>query len=292
MLRYVIIIEEAHNIVGRSGDATPSEDFANPKAHACEFVCRMLAELRGPGVGIVIIDQLPSAVAPEVIKNTATKLALRQVANEDREELGGTMLFSDIEMQDIARLQIGDAFFFTEGYYGPRRIKTVNLHQQLNFGAPVSDEELAKHIQCEKWFQQAALTRQRSELAQLKEYMDAFDDKRIRIAGSAKCLLADYQSLLDHVVSGQSQTQEVAVIRQARMLRSQLIGSYRSFRKGPYRAYLSNGVESPGANRKTEALRESLIQRFESVIEPDVNSLLGVIDRLIRNCIKFTEQGE
>ena len=106
-LHHVTVIEEAHNIVGRSGAAKASEDIADPKAFAAQYVSRMLAELRALGEGIIIADQLPSAVAPEVVRNTGTKLAHRLVSNEDREDLGGAMLLGETEIEEIARLSPG-----------------------------------------------------------------------------------------------------------------------------------------------------------------------------------------
>lgn len=114
---YAIGLEEAHVIMGRTGGARPAEDNPDAKAHATDFICIMLAELRAYGVCIIIIDQLPSAIAPEVTKITGSKLAFRQVAYEDRQVLGGTMLFGDVEMEEIVRLQPGQGFFFTEGYF-------------------------------------------------------------------------------------------------------------------------------------------------------------------------------
>jgi len=59
-LRHVVVIEEAHNIVGTMESSTPSESYADPRAFAAQFVCQMLAELRALGVGIIIVDQSPS----------------------------------------------------------------------------------------------------------------------------------------------------------------------------------------------------------------------------------------
>ena len=50
-LHHVTVIEEAHNIVGRTGSAKASEEIADPKAFAAHYVSRMLAELRGLGGG-------------------------------------------------------------------------------------------------------------------------------------------------------------------------------------------------------------------------------------------------
>ena len=135
-LTHVTVLEEAHNIVGRAGEARASEEAADPKAFAAQYVSRMLAELRALGEGIVIADQLPSAVAPEVVKNTGTKLAHRLVANQDREDLGGTMLLDGAGMEELARLQPGEAYFYSESTFRPRRCRGLPTHLYLGMGQP------------------------------------------------------------------------------------------------------------------------------------------------------------
>ncbi|TFH03797.1 MAG: ATP-binding protein, partial [Spirochaetales bacterium] len=56
-LHHIIVIEEAHNIVGRTGQAIASEEVVDPKAFAAQYVSRMLAEMRALGEGIIIADQ-------------------------------------------------------------------------------------------------------------------------------------------------------------------------------------------------------------------------------------------
>jgi hypothetical protein len=129
--RYIIIIEEAHNIVGRKGSASPSPDVADPKSFAAEAVCRALLEFRGLGVCVLIVDQFPSSVAPEVVRATTTKLVFRLTEEEDRNTVSQSMLLNSIEREELARLIKGEAFFFTEGFYKSRRIETVNLHERI-----------------------------------------------------------------------------------------------------------------------------------------------------------------
>ena len=164
-LTHVTVLEEAHNIVGRAGEAKASEEAADPKAFAAQYVSRMLAELRALGEGIVIADQLPSAVAPEVVKNTGTKLAHRLVANQDREDLGGTMLLDGAGMEDLARLQPGEAYFYSESTYRPRRCRGLPTHIYLGMGQPSDSEDppeipqppgremFASLVREEPWFQ-------------------------------------------------------------------------------------------------------------------------------------------
>ena len=151
-LHHVTVIEEAHNIVGRTGSAKASEEIADPKAFAAQYISRMLAELRALGEGIIISDQLPSAVAPEVVKNTGTKLAHRLVSNEDREDLGGAMLLGGTEIEEIARLKPGEAYFYTEGLHLPRRVRCLNANVYLNLTEFIDADSLKSVITEEKWF--------------------------------------------------------------------------------------------------------------------------------------------
>jgi ribosomal protein L40E len=154
-LHHVTVIEEAHNIVGRTGEAKASEEVADPKAFAAQYISRMLAELRALGEGIIIADQLPSAVAPEVVKNTGTKLAHRLVSNDDREQLGGAMLLAASEIQELARLRPGEAYFYSEGLYQPRRVRCLNANAYLHLDAITSEmmgAGIVDYIGSTDWF--------------------------------------------------------------------------------------------------------------------------------------------
>jgi hypothetical protein len=126
-LRYVIFLEEAHVIFGRRSGGAASEELADTDAAIADVISRMLVELRALGVGVVLSDQHPSRLDSAAVKSVGSILAFRQVHKEDREELGSSMLFKEVQMQEIARLRPGEAFFFTEGYFGPQRIITPNL---------------------------------------------------------------------------------------------------------------------------------------------------------------------
>jgi len=171
-LHHVTVIEEAHNIVGRTGSARASEDIADPKAFAAQYVSRMLAELRALGEGIIIADQLPSTVASEVVKNTGTKLAHRLVSNEDREDLGGAMLLGNAETEEIARLPVGEAYFYTEGLHRPRRVHCLNANAYLKLGDFPETNEIVGSIQKEEWFIDGCVKRAIALRRQLSATMD------------------------------------------------------------------------------------------------------------------------
>ena len=290
-ISYVFALEEAHVIMGRTTDAKPSEDNPDAKAHATEFICRMLAELRAYKVGIIIIDQLPSAIAPEVIKITGTKLAFLQVDAEDRQVLGSAMLFGDVEMEDIARLPTGDAFFFPEGYFRARRIRTVNLHEQFDLNSELSDDELLAYIREEQWFKEAAANRISTELDQVKDYMDRFDRRKNNIGRKVKNLLKVYEFILEPKNGQLKKRRLAALVRRLRALKRELITTYSQFMEGPYRRYSQLRDSLDTQDSDLNALVESLDNRFESVTKAGTRGLLGVIDRVMKNCVRLNLRG-
>lgn len=282
--RYVIIIEEAHNIVGSTGKALPSEEVADPKAFAAEYVVRMLAELRALGVGIVIVDQLPSAVAPEVIKSTTSKLAFRQVAQEDREELGASMLFGKTEIEEIARLETGEAFFFTEGYHNPRRIKATNLHDRFDFDVLTINENIIPYLRDDAWFQKAALNRAISEITQLREQMDRFDDERLQLIQEWLVLLHRYDMIVGKPNTEQRRMELVKIRNEARELEQRLFTSYNLFLRKSYRRFIDSRERFEILDEGVQEMRDDLINRFESVTGPDVRKSLDTINEFINRC--------
>ncbi len=61
---------------------------------AVESFSNLLAEIRAYGQGIVVLDQVPTKLAPDVIKNTNLKIAHRIVDEADRKVLAGSMAMS------------------------------------------------------------------------------------------------------------------------------------------------------------------------------------------------------
>lgn len=158
-LHHVTVVEEAHNIVGKYGQAKASENTPDPKAFAANYISRMLAEMRALGECMIIADQLPSAVAAEVVKNTGTKLAHRLVSNDDREDLGGAMLLDKNQAEEIARLKPGEAYYYTEGLHLPRRIRCLNANDYLQLTDFIDAGELLSLIATDNWFLDGCIRR-------------------------------------------------------------------------------------------------------------------------------------
>ena len=117
-IRHVIVIEEAHNLIGPEAEEQSGSE-ANPKQAATAFVVKMLAEVRALKEGIIIADQLPTVMAQEVLKNTGLKIGLRITSEDDRLLLGGTMAANSLQLEQMATFAVGEALIFYEGLMRP-----------------------------------------------------------------------------------------------------------------------------------------------------------------------------
>jgi hypothetical protein len=177
-LRHVIVLEEAHNLVANIPEGSNPDD---PRKRAADYITRMLAEMRALAEGIVVADQLPSAVAPSVIKNTGTKLAHRLTSMDDRLEVGYTMLIGGAEVEEFARLKPGEAFYYTVDLYRPRRIKCIDSNQFLGFEGdkryPPTNKKLYNLIEAEDWFRKSAIRKLEGEIKSKNEYILTISQK-------------------------------------------------------------------------------------------------------------------
>lgn len=120
--RHVIFFEEAHNLIGPTAEPK-GENQADPKTAATAYIVKMLAEVRALGEGIVIADQLPTAMAPEVIKNTSLKIALRITAQDDRQLLGGTINANPDQLENMSIFRPGHALVSYEPLLKPFEVQ-------------------------------------------------------------------------------------------------------------------------------------------------------------------------
>lgn len=112
-VRHVIFIEEAHNIIAPSTQQAGA-DSVDPKISATAYIVKMLAEVRALREAIVIADQLPTALASEVTKNTGWKLVHRLTAQDDREQIGTAISASPVQLERMASFTSGRAFIYHE----------------------------------------------------------------------------------------------------------------------------------------------------------------------------------
>jgi hypothetical protein len=113
-LAHVTLIEEAHRLLRNVSTEQSSDVAANPKGRAIEVFANILSEIRAYGEGILVAEQIPVKLAPDVIKNTGIKIIHRLVARDDREVVGNTVNLDEVQMRYLATLRTGEAVAWTE----------------------------------------------------------------------------------------------------------------------------------------------------------------------------------
>lgn len=139
-LTHITIIEEAHRLLGNYHAENPN--VANVKGKAVETFTNILAEIRAYGEGFIIAEQIPTKLAPEIVKNTNLKVMHRIVADDDRNIMAATMNIDRNESVAVTSLQSGHAVVYSEGDWGAYEIKVP--YSKIEGGAEKDDAMVVK----------------------------------------------------------------------------------------------------------------------------------------------------
>ncbi len=126
-LRHVTILEEAHNLLRRTG--TGGGEGSNVAGKSVEMISNSIAEMRTYGEGFIIVDQSPTAVDISAIKNTNTKIVMRLPEKADFEAVGNSFALDDEQIREISRLRRGAAIVSQSGWLEP---VMVSVHRAGN----------------------------------------------------------------------------------------------------------------------------------------------------------------
>lgn len=122
-LSHILVIEEAHRLLKNVSTEKSSEDLGNPKGKAVEHFANMLAEMRSYGQGVIVAEQIPSKLAPDVIKNSSNKIIQRLVSADDQAVMANTIGLTGEEGLDLGSLKTGTALCHKEGMSLPVRVQ-------------------------------------------------------------------------------------------------------------------------------------------------------------------------
>ncbi|MGV9947020.1 ATP-binding protein [Rhodococcus aetherivorans] len=125
-LRHLLVIEEAHRLLAASGTSAQHQDFqADVRGKAVDTFAHLISEIRAYGQGVVVVDQVPSKLAPDVIKNTNLKVTHRIVAGDDRASMSSAMVMDEHQERALATLRSGQAAVFADGDDAPLLVQVA-----------------------------------------------------------------------------------------------------------------------------------------------------------------------
>lgn len=120
--RHITLVEEAHRLLTRIQPG----DSPNKKL-GVEMFADLLAEVRKYGESLIIVDQIPSKLSPEVLKNTNTKIIHKLFAKDDKEIVGDTMALDDKQKNYLSHLSPGGCVVFSQGWAKPVHVQIEQL---------------------------------------------------------------------------------------------------------------------------------------------------------------------
>lgn len=124
-LKHLFLMEEAHRIL--KNVSSGSGENADPRGNAVEMFCNMLAELRSKGQGFIVSDQIPSKLAPDIVKNTNLKILHRIVAEEDRMLIGKSMHMNESQIDYISNFLQGQGAIYSENDNEPKMVLSTHV---------------------------------------------------------------------------------------------------------------------------------------------------------------------
>jgi len=148
-LRHLLVIEEAHRLLKNVETERSTETSGNPKGKAVEHFTNMIAEMRSYGQGVIVAEQIPTKLAPDVIKNSSTKIIQRIVSADDQQTIANTVGISGDDAIQLGSLGTGFAYCHKEGMVLPTPVKIMDSYTsdagKKSLDVFVSDEELYNH---------------------------------------------------------------------------------------------------------------------------------------------------
>ncbi|MDP3939520.1 MAG: ATP-binding protein, partial [Deltaproteobacteria bacterium] len=120
-LRHLLVVEEAHRLLKRTAERSSEE--SNMAHQAIQTFANLLAELRAYGQGVVLVEQLPSKLEPDMVKHAGTKVIHRLTPRDDRDVVGDAMVLTEAQKRALAALPTGEAVVYGEGMDGAVRVR-------------------------------------------------------------------------------------------------------------------------------------------------------------------------
>lgn len=156
-LQHVLVIEEAHRLLKNVVQERQTEHLGNPRGKAVEFFANVISEMRSMGQGVAVVEQIPSKLLPDVIKNTNAKIVHRLVSHDDQALLASTLGLEEQEAIYLTSLQTGHALYAKEGMQrpievkikqtvSPQRISDYRIKREMGLKIAVDDEANAMAV--------------------------------------------------------------------------------------------------------------------------------------------------
>lgn len=101
--RHLVVVEEAHRVMAYC------ENQEAPQYKSGLMFSNFLSEVRAYGQGMMVVDQVPTRLIEDAIKNTNVKIIHKLVASDDCQRIAECIGLTEDQQKVIAKLSIGQA---------------------------------------------------------------------------------------------------------------------------------------------------------------------------------------
>ncbi len=100
---HLVVIEEAHRVMTKCTDPNLPQNRSN------QMFSSILSEVRAYGQGVMVVDQVPSRLIEDAVKNTNIKIVHKIVAADDTKLISEAMGLTNEQQGIIPKLSVGQA---------------------------------------------------------------------------------------------------------------------------------------------------------------------------------------
>ena len=107
----------------------------------------MIAEMRSYGQGVIVAEQIPTKLAPDVIKNSSNKIVQRLVAIDDQTVIANTIGISSEDSMQLGTLCTGKALCHKEGMSKPVKVDIIKNEDKVVTDAMLYSDGVGDRVQ-------------------------------------------------------------------------------------------------------------------------------------------------
>ena len=144
-LEHILVVEEAHRLL-KNVATENNEEIGNPKGKAVEHFTNMLAEMRSYGQGVIVAEQIPGKLAPDVIKNSSNKIIHRIVAMDDQKTVANTIGVTAENAIYLGNQKTGYALCHKEGMVQPVIVKMLEVKKNNVLDTKLYNKDIEKKL--------------------------------------------------------------------------------------------------------------------------------------------------
>ncbi|ORU00830.1 putative ATP-binding protein [Anaerovibrio sp. JC8] len=138
--KHITLVEEAHRLLAKY---EPGDSLS--KKQGVETFANMLAEVRKYGESLIIADQIPAKLTPEVLKNTNTKIVHKLFAQDDKDAVGNTMALTKEQVKYLSYLDPGRVVAFSPGWEKALQVQVLKKTNTTS-GKLIDEETIRRRV--------------------------------------------------------------------------------------------------------------------------------------------------